>query len=68
MFWWDKLQEVGFGASLYKQGFAHADFVLITKVCLYERLFFYVLLVYNITNENVILKDPAWFDVDRYVG
>ena len=25
MFWLDKLQEVGFGAYLYKQGFAHAS-------------------------------------------
>ena len=28
----------------------------------------YVLFVCNITNENVILKNPTWFDVDRYVG
>ena len=40
--------------------------MLITKVCLYERLF-YVLLVCNITNENVILKILTWFDVDIYV-
>ena len=32
------------------------DFVLITKLCVYEGLFFYVLLVSNITNENVMLK------------
>ena len=63
------LQEVGFGASLYKQGLCECvttDFMLITKVCLYERLFFYVLLVYKITNENVILIFFTWFDVDRY--
>ena len=28
----------------------------------------FMLLVYNITNENVILKILTWFDVDRYVG
>ena len=70
MFWWDMLQEVGFGASLYRQGFAHVSLriVLITKVCLYEILFFYGLSVYNITHENVILKILTRFDVDRYIG
>ena len=46
----------------------HDGFCVNNEVFLYERLFFYVLLVCNIANENVILKIITWFDVDRYVG
>ena len=45
----------------------HDGFCVNSEGLLYERIFFYVLLVYNITNENVISKNIAWFDVDRYV-